>query len=46
MKIICLTGFLLLACFATMIKCGVETMKVEPERKNSGFLICLITSGV
>ena len=33
MKICCLTGFLLLACFALLINFEVETMKVKHENK-------------
>merc|ERR1711957_558453 len=46
MKILCLTGFLLLACFALMINCEVETMKVNKENRKSGTWITLITSGL
>ena len=46
MKIVCLTGFLLLASFALLINFEVEAMKVEKKNKDSGFMISLITAGV
>ena len=44
LKILCLTGFLLLGIFSLLIKFEVEAMKVEKERITSGFWISLITS--
>jgi hypothetical protein len=46
LKIVCLTGFLLLSCFSILIKLEVEAMKVEKKKINKGFWISLITSGV
>merc|ERR1711957_1056139 len=44
LKILCLTGFLLMGVFAILIKIEVEAMRVEKERINSGFWMSLITS--
>jgi hypothetical protein len=44
MKIVCLTGFLLLGIFSLLIKFQIEAMKIEKERTNSGFWISLLTS--
>ncbi len=44
LKIVCLTGFLLLGIFSILIKFQVEALKIEKERINSGFWISLFSS--
>jgi hypothetical protein len=44
MKIVCLTGFLLLGIFAILINLEVEAMKIEKKNKKTGFWISLISS--
>ncbi len=46
LKLLCLTGFILLAAFSLMIYCDVETLKVKPKNKSNGIIITGVTSGV